>query len=78
MLGRAYGGPTMPWIFSHMKKLLCAAMCLSTFSVACLVSTGCGPEVRKVEPMAGQPKPNFKSAIQNNPNIPDNVKKSFK
>jgi ABC-type oligopeptide transport system substrate-binding subunit len=61
-----------------MRKFLFSALCISALSAACLVSTGCGSEVRTVPTVAGEHKQSFKSAIQNNPNIPDAQKKAFK
>jgi hypothetical protein len=61
-----------------MRKTLFAALCLSSLAIVGFVLTGCGSGIRKVDPVVGQQKPNFKTAIQGNPNIPDSVKKSFK
>jgi hypothetical protein len=63
-----------------MKKLSLSVLLIPAGLGVVWVVTGCGSEVRTVTTPPSQPKqgaPNFKSAIQNNPNIPDAAKKAF-
>ena len=63
-----------------MRKIISAASCLFLAAVTVVAASGCADQVRTVpasNTTNAAAKPNFKTAIQNNPNIPDNVKQKF-
>ena len=62
-----------------MKKSFSVSVLALVCSVAALTVAGCGPETREVAaPTTTTTQPNnFKSAIQDNPSVPQSVKDKF-
>jgi hypothetical protein len=71
------GDPAFSVNINDMRKILFAGIFAAAASVVSLIGAGCASETRQITSASPQTKPNFKSEISKNPNIPDAAKKAF-